>query len=139
MNPFSLHRKVAVITGGGTGIGLGIAKSMANAGARVVITGRRETVLREAVSEMDNATYYVQDVADLAAIPAFIETIEHDVGPIHTLVNNAGIHNKAWSMDTPDDVFQRIMQTTTVRLNDPCRAREQALARVAGRFRLVPI
>jgi gluconate 5-dehydrogenase len=60
---------------------------------------------------MGNATYCVQDVADLAAIPSFVERIETEVGPIHTLVNNAGIHNKGWAVDTPDDVFQKIMQT----------------------------
>lgn len=111
MDTFSLDQKVVVITGGGTGIGLGIAQSMSDAGAKVVITGRREPVLKKAASELENAAYYVQDVADLAAIPAFIETIENDVGPIYTLVNNAGIHNKAWSIDTSDEVFQKIMQT----------------------------
>ncbi len=111
MSAFSLSQEVVVITGGGTGIGLGIARSMSTAGARVVITGRREAVLKEAVSKMENASYYVQDVAELAAVPSFVEKIETEVGPVHTLVNNAGIHNKAWAVDTQDDVFQKIMQT----------------------------
>lgn len=111
MNPFSLEKKVVLITGGGTGIGLGIAKAMSKAGAKVVLTGRREEVLKTAVSELAKASYYVQDISNLEAIPSFIEKIEIEQGPIHTLVNNAGIHNKAYSVDTSDETFQKVMQT----------------------------
>lgn len=46
---FTLKGKTALITGGGTGIGLGIAEQFVKAGAKVVITGRRENILKEAV------------------------------------------------------------------------------------------
>ena len=48
-HPFSLTGKVALITGGGTGIGLDMAKCFVRSGATVIITGRREEVLKEAV------------------------------------------------------------------------------------------
>ena len=54
-NPFSLHGQVALITGGGTGIGLAIAQAFTAQGARVLISGRREDVLQRAVKELENA------------------------------------------------------------------------------------
>ena len=109
---FSLQDKIALVTGGGTGIGLGIAKAFVEAGASVVITGRRETVLKEAVSQLgSNSSYCVHDVTDKSSIPAFIKGIETNIGPIDILVNNAGIHHKAWAQDTTDEAFERVIQT----------------------------
>ena len=51
-NPFSLQGKLAIVTGGGTGIGLGIGKALTASGAQVVIVGRREIVLQEAAKEI---------------------------------------------------------------------------------------
>src|SRR5688572_12172549 len=66
---FSLEGKLALVTGGGTGIGLEIARCMAQAGATVVITGRREAVLREAVTALgETAEYIVNDITDLSSI-----------------------------------------------------------------------
>ena len=112
---FSLAGKWALITGGGTGIGLGIAKAMLAAGAKVVITGRREGVLQEALDELgENATYRVNDVTDKAAIPVLVAEIEQNLGPIDILVNNAGIHHKAFAQDTSDEDFERILQTNVM-------------------------
>ena len=70
LNPFSLEGKLALITGGGTGIGLGIAKAFIAANAKVVITGRREEVLISACEELgENAQYLVCDLAVLSNIP----------------------------------------------------------------------
>lgn len=114
MNPsvFSLRGSRALITGGGTGIGLGIAKSMTEAGARVIILGRRKEVLEKAIEELGpTADYLVCDVTDKRAIPAMIDDIEKRIGAIHILVNNAGIHHKALAQDTTDDDFERVIQT----------------------------
>ena len=51
-SPFNLSGKLALITGGGTGLGFGISKAYLKAGAKVVITGRRESVLKEAVEKL---------------------------------------------------------------------------------------
>ncbi|NIJ43746.1 gluconate 5-dehydrogenase [Wenyingzhuangia heitensis] len=115
LNVFSLKGQRALVTGGGTGIGLGISKAIIEAGAKVVITGRREEVLKEAVAQLgENATYRVNDITIRTEIPALVESIETKEGPIDILVNNAGIHHKAWAQDTTDDDFERIVQTNLI-------------------------
>ena len=112
LNPFSLEGKLALITGGGTGIGLGIAKAFIKANATVIITGRREEVLRNACNELgENAHYLVCDLSILPNIPALVNTIESKWGFIDILVNNAGIHLKKWAQDTTDAEFANIIQT----------------------------
>lgn len=109
---FSLSGKTALVTGGGTGIGLGIAKAFIGAGAKVVITGRREAVLRAACDALgENARFLTCDLADLTAIPPMVEQVEADWGHIDILVNNAGIHLKKWAQETTDADFANIVQT----------------------------
>ncbi len=90
----SLDGKVALITGGGTGIGKAIAQAFAGAGARVVITGRREEKLREACTEMANAAirYHTVDVTDVEQVKKLVPWVNAEVGPIDILVNNAGMN-----------------------------------------------
>lgn len=109
---FSLAGKTALITGGGTGIGLGIAKAMVSAGADVIITGRRESVLQQAKQQLGpTCQYYVFDVLDRASIPAFFDTIEASGVTIDILVNNAGIHLKKTAIETTDEQFDEVIQT----------------------------
>jgi NAD(P)-dependent dehydrogenase (short-subunit alcohol dehydrogenase family) len=109
---FSLQNKLALITGGGTGIGFDIAKCMIAAGAQVVITGRRENMLQEAVKNLgDHAKYMVNDVADLSKTDALVTNIENQFGPIDILVNNAGINMKKPSIEVTDEEFQNIIST----------------------------
>jgi gluconate 5-dehydrogenase len=109
---FSLEGKTALITGGGTGIGLGIAKEFVNAKAKVIITGRREDVLKNTCTELgDNANYVVADLSILNGIPTLITDIESKFGSIDILVNNAGIHLKKWAQETTDEEFLKIIQT----------------------------
>jgi len=87
--------KVAVITGGSSGIGRGIARALARAGMTVVITGRGSTHLDETVAEFAAEGLEVHpmrvDVTDLEAMRAAADEIERRFGRIHVLVNNAGI------------------------------------------------
>jgi gluconate 5-dehydrogenase len=102
MNIFSLKGKRALVTGGGTGIGLGISKAFIEAGAEVVITGRREEVLQDAFKELgENVRYRVFDITCKKEIPAFIQDLETQFGGIDILVNNAGIHLKSFQMKQP--------------------------------------
>ena len=111
-SPFSLTDKLAIITGGGTGLGFGISKAFLEAGAKVVITGRRETVLKDAVEKLGNgASYLVNDVSDTATLPGFVENVESLFGEIDILVNNAGINMKKHLVEVSDEEFQRIIQT----------------------------
>lgn len=110
---FSLEGKRALITGGGSGIGFYIAQCMISAGAKVILTGRREAVLQEAVNTLgpENASCFVNDITDLKSIPALIENIETNVGEIDILINNAGINMKKHAVEVTDEDFDRIIQT----------------------------
>ncbi len=109
---FSLKGKTALITGGGSGIGFDIAKCMIAAGAQVVITGRRESALQEAVSNLgERAQFVVNDVAELDTLDQLVEQIETNYGPIDILVNNAGINMKKPALEVSDEDFNRIIHT----------------------------
>ncbi|WP_207533368.1 SDR family NAD(P)-dependent oxidoreductase [Desertivirga arenae] len=109
---FSLSGKLALVTGGGTGIGLGISRALIQAGAKVVITGRREAILQEAVEELgEHSSYLVFDITNTSAIPQVLAEINEKYGSIDILVNNAGIHLKKFSKDTTDEEFAGILQT----------------------------
>jgi NAD(P)-dependent dehydrogenase (short-subunit alcohol dehydrogenase family) len=112
LSQFSLKGKTALITGGGSGIGLGIAKSFVNAGGTVVILGRTEATLTNACAELgENSSYYVYDITNQSGMKQLVNTIEADCGPIHILVNNAGIHLKAPVSKTTDEGFLSVIQT----------------------------
>lgn len=112
LNIFSLEGKIALVTGGGSGIGFYIAQCLAQAGAQLVITGRREDVLKEALPKLGaDARYFVNDITDLKSLPALIESIENQVGEIDILVNNAGINMKKHAVEVSDEDFDRIIQT----------------------------
>ena len=84
--------KVAVITGGNSGIGLATARSFASEGAKVAILGRDPTTLEAAVSELgDAAIGVVGDVQNLQDIDRFYETVKQDFGSIDFLFVNAGV------------------------------------------------
>ncbi|TFK27993.1 short-chain dehydrogenase [Coprinopsis marcescibilis] len=92
---FDLTGRVALVTGGGTGIGFMIAKGLAASGAKVYITGRRLEVLEKVASEWDTQLggrlVPIQlDVTDKASIRKVKSHIEKEDGKLHILVNNAG-------------------------------------------------
>lgn len=109
---FSLKGKVALITGGGSGIGFEIAQCMIAANATVIITGRRENALQESVEKLGAAAnYIVNDVTELNKLDALVTEIELKYGAIDILVNNAGINMKKPSLEVSDEEFQRIIST----------------------------
>jgi NAD(P)-dependent dehydrogenase (short-subunit alcohol dehydrogenase family) len=109
---FSLTNKLALITGGGAGIGLEIARCMISAGATVVITGRTESRLQEASKNLgEQAHYVVNDVTELEKLDALVEEIESRFGNIDILVNNAGINMKKPALEVSDEDFARIINT----------------------------
>lgn len=112
MNAFSLTNETALITGGGTGLGLAVAQCMVTAGARVLIVGRRVEPLQAAVEQLGpNASYDTFDVTDFDAAPALVERAVARLGSLSILVNNAGIHLKRHAAATSLDEFQRVLDT----------------------------
>jgi len=95
-NPFDLGGKVAVVTGGNGGIGLGMARGLADAGAKVAIVGRNEAKSNAAVADLTargaRAIAVTSDVTDQAAVAAMVERACREFGRIDILVNNAGIN-----------------------------------------------
>jgi 2-dehydro-3-deoxy-D-gluconate 5-dehydrogenase len=93
---FDLGGKVAIVTGGNGGIGLGMARGLAEAGADIAIVGRNEAKSVAAVAELNQrgakAISVAADVTDKAAVTAMVERVRRDLGRIDILVNNAGIN-----------------------------------------------
>lgn len=139
LGPFSLEGKLALVTGGGTGIGLGISKAMIAAGARVVITGRREDVLKAAIADLgENASYIVFDVTCKAQIPAMLMQISKEFGSIDILVNNAGVHLKKFAQETTDEEFEYILQTNLLSVFALTReCAKQMIAKKSGSIILI--
>jgi len=111
-NPFSLTGEIALVTGGGSGLGLAMARSIVAAGGRVVLLGRREALLRDATADLgQNSSYLVHDVAKTSVTPGFADLVEAPFGPISILINNAGIHLKKPALATTEDEFQLVLAT----------------------------
>lgn len=112
MLPFSLENQTAIVTGGGTGLGLGITRCLVQAGAKVVITGRREELLQQAAAEIGSQVIpMVVDVTTTASLPAFVERVTREVGAPDILVNNAGIHVKKPALEMTDEDFNSVLHT----------------------------
>lgn len=94
--PFDLTGKVAIVTGGNGGIGLGMARGMATAGAAIAIVGRNEAKSAAAVAGLvkggHKAIVVATDVTDEAAVAAMAARVRSELGRIDILVNNAGIN-----------------------------------------------
>ena len=93
---FDLSGKVAIVTGGNGGIGLGMARGLADAGAAIAVVGRNEAKSVAAAAELTRsgakAISVVADVTDKAAVDAMAARVAGELGRIDILVNNAGIN-----------------------------------------------
>ena len=107
---FGLEGQVALVTGGGTGLGFAIASSLRAAGATVVIAGRREDVLAKACEEIGEGTFYrAFDVNQTEKAKAFVAGLEKDFGAVDILVNNAGRHCKKEIADVTREDLQAVL------------------------------
>uniref|UniRef100_A0AAU3H427 SDR family oxidoreductase n=1 Tax=Streptomyces sp. NBC_01401 TaxID=2903854 RepID=A0AAU3H427_9ACTN len=101
-----LKDKVAVVTGGSSGIGFATARAFRDEGAKVFITGRRKDALDAAVAELGpDVTGVVCDVSLPAELDAFYETVRDQAGRIDVLVANAGIGTVAPFGEVTEDLI----------------------------------
>jgi gluconate 5-dehydrogenase len=106
----SLEGKRILITGGGTGIGYGIAAECKESGAEVIIAGRREEVLKKAAGEL-GVSWMAMDISNHKAIPTWMAEMEKRFGPLDGLVNNAGIQNNKEALDYENKDFFDLYNT----------------------------
>jgi NAD(P)-dependent dehydrogenase (short-subunit alcohol dehydrogenase family) len=104
-----LENKVAVITGGNSGIGLATAKLFANNGAKVLITGRNKTTIDSALAEIGNgAIGVISDITNTGNIDAGYKKVNEAFGKIDVLVLNAGMFLGAPLTDFTEEMFDQI-------------------------------
>ena len=91
---FGLYGKIALITGGATGLGFATAKCMLAAGAKVVVVGKSVEKLEKAKAEVPDLDIRQADITETDNLPVLISEIVKEYGHIDILVNNAGVHCK---------------------------------------------
>lgn len=112
---FDLKGKLALVTGASQGLGLALARGLAEHGARVVLNGRDKAKLDAAVAALKDEGFDAHgaafDVTDAQDVARAVEAIESEVGPIDILVNNAGMQHRAPLEDFPVERWQQLMET----------------------------
>jgi gluconate 5-dehydrogenase len=116
VNPlFNLNGRTALITGSSQGLGLALARGLAQAGARIVLNGRNEQKLAAAADalrhEGANVAVAAFDVTDGTACAKAVQKIEAEVAPIDILVNNAGIQRRAPLEQVEEKVWREVLET----------------------------
>jgi NAD(P)-dependent dehydrogenase (short-subunit alcohol dehydrogenase family) len=107
-----ISNKVAIVTGGGSGIGLAIAEKFTQHMIHTIIVGRDEKKLEKAKKQLGEFCYPMAcDMSNLPCIPALIEKVIAKFGHIDTLVNNAGINMKKEFIEVTDEDFQQVITT----------------------------
>ena len=118
MKAFSLEGKVAWITGACYGIGMGIAKALAYAGAKIAVNGRNPEHVQSALDEYraEGIEVYgrVCDVTDEAAVQAFVKDVERELGVIDILVNNAGMIKRIPMTEMAVEEYRQVVDVDLV-------------------------
>jgi len=113
MNLFDLSGLVAIVTGGNSGIGFGIAEGLANYGAHVIIANRRpdqgEKAVRRLLDRNLPAEAVTTDVADPQSVAALVDTVVSRHGRIDILVNSAGVILRKPIEDMTEEEYDAIM------------------------------
>ena len=118
MKAFSLEGKVAWVTGGLYGIGMGIARALAYAGAKIAVNGLNpehlETALNEYKAEGIEVYGRICDVTDEDAVKAFVKDVENELGVIDILVNNAGMIKRIPMTEMAAEDYRRVIDVDLV-------------------------
>jgi len=105
-------KKIAIVTGGGSGLGFAIAQKFTENGITTIIVGRDTEKLDKAKAQLGALCYAMAcDISNLASIPAFVQDVMQQFGQVDILVNNAGINMKKEFTEVTDEEFQNILTT----------------------------
>jgi len=114
----SLTSRVAVVTGGGEGIGRAISHALAAAGARVAVADIDAAAAERVARELTDAGARVLaarvDVADAAAVEALAERVERELGPVSVLCNNAGVLLEGPLVESPLEDWQWVLSVNVM-------------------------
>jgi len=120
-----LANKTAVVIGGTSGIGLALARGLAQAGANVIPTGRREELVRKASAEVQalgrRSLAETSDVTDNSSLERLLESVCAEFGSVQILVNCAGRTKKMPTLDFPESEWDAIFETNLKGTLRACR------------------
>jgi 2-deoxy-D-gluconate 3-dehydrogenase len=133
---FDLKGRVAIVTGGNGGIGLGMARGLAAAGARVVVAARNTDKSKAAVADLavrGGEAYAIEtDVADERSVARLIDTTRQRSGRLDILVNNAGINIRKPVQDLALDEWRQVLDTNLTSAFLCCKAAYPAFKAAGG-------
>ena len=133
---FNLHGKVALVTGGNGGIGLGMAQGLAQAGARVVIAARNTQKSAEAVAALQalgsDSFALEADVTNEASVAALFAQVAERCGRLDILVNNAGTTVRKPVDQLALDEWNQVMDTNLTSAFLCCRAAHPLMKQAGG-------
>jgi len=111
-SPLGVGGKIAIVTGGGSGLGFAMAEKFTQAGIETIIAGRDKQKLDAAKEKLGSLCHAIAcDVSDLSSIPGFVNDVLKQFGQVDILVNNAGINMKKLIEDVTDEDFQKVITT----------------------------
>lgn len=130
---FSLDKKIALVVGGGSGIGQAIARGFSDSGAFVVVAGRDEAKLASTVKQIKDAGGCAEsvqmDILSKESVDRSIEKIVKKRGRIDILVNSAGVHHKKTTLEVTDEEWNGVVETNLTGSFRVCRAAGKEMVR----------
>jgi NAD(P)-dependent dehydrogenase (short-subunit alcohol dehydrogenase family) len=128
---FRLEGRTAMVTGASSGLGAHFAKTLAGAGAKLILAARRMEKLQKLADQINAdggmAVPVALDVSDPSAVACAFDDAEAALGPVAILVNNAGVPSSSWFLDVSEEEWRRVMD---VNLDGVFRVGQEAARRM---------